>query len=104
MSKFDDMHKNPSHWKFGMIYCCADDPRVIVRQLFPIGWTWNFGHPFVFPAIFLTVLFLLTPISLAYFIGIRSKQIYFAIIVITLTFVMLMASKMARDPDEESRE
>ena len=103
MSKYDDMHKNPSHWKFGIIYCCADDSRVIVRQLLPIGWTWNFGHPFVFPAILLTVLFFLTPLSLAYFAGIRSKLIYFAIIVITLNIVMMMASQMARDPDEDRR-
>ncbi len=103
MSKYDDMHKNPSHWKFGMIYYCADDPRIIVRQLFPIGWTWNFGHPFVFPAILLTVLFFLTPISIAYFVGIRSKLIFFVIIAISLVLVILMANRLARDPDKERR-
>ena len=103
MSKYDDMHKNPSHWKFGIIYCCADDPRVIVRQLLPIGWTWNFGHPLVFPVILLTVLFFLTPISLAYFIGIRSKLIFFVIIAISLVLVILMANRLAKDPDEECR-
>ncbi len=103
MSRYEAMRKDPSHWKLGILYCCPDDPRVIVRQLLPVGWTWNFGHPLVFPAILLTVLFFLTPVTLLYLLGIRSKLIFLSIISITLTIVILMAIHQARDPDEEHR-
>ena len=37
------------HWALGIIYSCREDPRVIVRNRFVVGWTWNFAHPRVFP-------------------------------------------------------
>jgi len=94
---------NLSNWKFGILYYCPDDPRVIVRQLLPVGWTWNFGHTFVIPAIVLAVLFFFTPISLAYYLGIRSKLIYFVTMLFTLVLLILIANRLARDPDKERR-
>lgn len=50
------------HWKLGVIYSCKKDPRVIVRNRWLFGWTWNFGHPYVFIVLSVFVAVLLVPI------------------------------------------
>ncbi|MCH9675701.1 MAG: hypothetical protein K0U93_29965 [Gammaproteobacteria bacterium] len=36
---------HPYNWKFGFLYKCPEDPRIVVRNRRRLGWTWNFGHP-----------------------------------------------------------
>ena len=38
------LRTDDAHWTLGVIYRCSADPRVIVRNRFRFGWTWNFGH------------------------------------------------------------
>jgi hypothetical protein len=61
------LRQRPEHWKFGILYVCRADPRVIVRNRFTIGWTWNFGHPRVFPTLLAFTLFALAPAALLFF-------------------------------------
>ena len=53
----EELRRDPDNWHWGIFYSCADDPRVIVRNRFVFGWTWNFGHARVFPTMaFITIL------------------------------------------------
>ena len=38
------MRLNDSHWKFGIICFCPDDPRVVIRVHFVMDWTRNIVH------------------------------------------------------------
>jgi len=43
---FDEMSKNPNHWK-GIFYFNKKDPRLMVPKLNPsLGWTFNFASPY----------------------------------------------------------
>ncbi len=61
------------HWFLGIIYSCREDPRVIVRNRFWVGWTWNFGHPWVFPTMGAFALFALAPGGYALHLGHRKR-------------------------------
>ena len=93
------MLDDPSNWTLGTIYHCRDDPRVIVRNRLPFGWTWNFGHPRVWPALMLTVFGLFTPVVLAWLLGMLSPFVLGAILFVTLCAIVFIASRIARDPD-----
>ena len=100
MSKYENMRKDLTNWKLRTIYSCSEDPRVIVRNLLPFGWTWNFGHPRVFAAIALTIVTFLAPPYLAWLLGVRSEIAIGAIALLMLLIVMMIASRIARDPGE----
>ena len=36
---------DPRHWNRGVIYSCAFDPRLMVRDRLGLGWTLNMAHP-----------------------------------------------------------
>ena len=55
------LRQDPKHWRLGVLYACRDDPRVVVRNLWPIGWTWNFANPWTIPALLAAVLAVLGP-------------------------------------------
>ncbi len=52
---------DPKHWHLGVIYACRDDPRVVVRHRWLIGWSWNFAHRWVVPTLTAAVLAVLGP-------------------------------------------
>lgn len=99
MSRFQAMHDDPRNWTLGTIYHCKDDPRVIVRNRLPFGWTWNFGHARVWPALALTVLGFFAPVVLAARLGVTSTLALAVILIATLGAIMFIASRIARDPD-----
>ena len=49
------------HWHLGILYSCREDPRIVVRNRWFLGWTWNWAHPMVLPAIVAAVLMVLVP-------------------------------------------
>jgi len=98
-TRCQSMHDDPSNWTLGTIYHCKDDPRVIVRNRLPFGWTWNFGHPRVWPALLLTVFGFFTPVVLARQVGVLSPFVLGAILLATLGVIVWIASRIARDPD-----
>lgn len=97
---FEDMRKNPDNWKLGIIYFCPDDPRVIVRQRMPLGWTWNFANPWVLPGIFVAFLIFVGPAGLAWYIGVRSAIVFGILFIAGLCLVMLTAHQLSRDPSQ----
>ncbi len=98
-TRYQKMHDDPANWTLGTIYHCKDDPRVIVRNRLPFGWTWNFGHPRVWPALMLTVFCFFMPIVVAWQLGVLSPLVLSAILLATLGVIVWLASRIARDPD-----
>jgi hypothetical protein len=92
------MRLDPENWKLGIIYYCPEDPRIVVRQILPVGWTWNFGHRLAIPAICLTVIFLFTPVITAWWLGVHSKIVLLIILVVSLSAIVIVASRAAKDP------
>ncbi len=64
------LRTDKKNWTFGVIYACRDDPRVIVRNRLPIGWTWNFAHPFVWPVLLASTVFVLAPAAVLWLAGV----------------------------------
>lgn len=99
MSKYENMRTDPANWKLGIVYCCPRDPRIIVRQRLPVGWTWNFGHAKVYSAILIAVVMFLAPAALAWWQGVRSTLALGLITLTALVVIMLLAARMSRDPE-----
>lgn len=93
------MRTNPAHWTMGTVYRCREDPRIIVRNLLPFGWTWNFGHPKVYIAIVMAIVAFLAPPYIAWQIGVRSAVGLAGISVLALAAIVYVASRLARDPE-----
>jgi hypothetical protein len=57
--------KDPRNRKWGIIYFCKADPRVIVpRGIKWLGWTLNFARPSAIPTMLLIVAFLAVPLRM----------------------------------------
>ncbi len=57
--------KDPRNRKWGIIYFCKEDPRVIVpRRIKWMGWTLNFARPSAVPTLLLFVAFLVVPLRM----------------------------------------
>ena len=61
MNQFDDPRNNPENYKWGYFYCNKADPRIFVPKRFGIGFTLNFGKPYV------TIGFILFILAILYF-------------------------------------
>lgn len=97
-SKYEAMRLDPANWRLGMVYVCADDPRLIVRQRLPVGWAWNFGHPRVWPGIALAVLVFLAPPAVAWWLGLRSIPALLLCAGLGLAAVVAAAALLSWDP------
>jgi hypothetical protein len=57
---FDELWKDPKHWKWHLVYACHQDPRIVVPERHKwMGYTFNFAHRSAYlltMAIILTVL------------------------------------------------
>lgn len=99
MSRYEAMRTDPANWKLGIVYCCAQDPRIVVRQRLPVGWTWNFAHAKVYPVILIAVLLFLSPPVFAWWQGVRSILALGIISLVALSVIMIAAARMSRDPE-----
>src|SRR5262249_3391909 len=52
--------RDPKHWSF-WCYKCSEDPRIIVRKRYGMGWTVNFGHPRGLLALVVLIALVLVP-------------------------------------------
>lgn len=100
VSRYETMRTDPANWALGVVYFCSDDTRVVVRNLLPFGWTWNFAHPRVWPAIALAILALLAPVALAARAGIDSLGALAVIVLLSLGAIMLAAHRASREPQD----
>jgi hypothetical protein len=98
-SKYEAMRTDRANWKFGVVYYCEDDPRIVVRNLLPFGWTWNFGHQKVYIALLTAIAAFLAPPFLAWQMGVRSALTLGIIVAAALVIVVFVASRLALDPE-----
>ncbi|MCA9406897.1 MAG: hypothetical protein KC684_10185 [Candidatus Omnitrophica bacterium] len=55
-------YADPESWKYGCIYYCPGDPRIIVpKRLRWTGWTINFAHPRAWVTLTGLILFAVLP-------------------------------------------
>ena len=99
MSKYETMRQDRANWIFGTIYYCPDDPRLVVRNLLPFGWAWNFGHPKVYVGILLAIVAFLAPPCLAWQLGVSSRITIGVVALLALVAVVFVASRLAQDPE-----
>ena len=64
------------------------------------GWTWNFGHPLVLPAIFLAVVIFPAPPIIAWWLGIQSQAFLLLLIGAGLCVLLIGAHRLSRDPSQ----
>ncbi len=74
--------KSPENWKWGSIYFCKADPRVIVpkRQKW-MGWTINFARASAFPTLIGLIAFISIPLAWLAFHGLVNTRIWFTVLV-----------------------
>ena len=82
------------HWVLGIIYFCREDPRVIVRNRFTVGWTWNFGHPWVFPTMGAFALFALAPGATLFALGILNGPLLIGVTVAAIALLVVIARRV----------
>ena len=86
--------KESRHWVLGIIYSCRKDPRVSVRNRFWLGWTWNFGHPWVFPTMGAFVLFALAPGATLFTLGIVNLPLLIGVTVAAIAVLVVIARRI----------
>ena len=86
------------HWALGIIYHCREDPRVIVRNRFVVGWTWNFGHPMVFPTMGAFTLFALAPGAVLLTLGILQVPLLIGVTVAAVALLVMIARRIESGP------
>jgi len=59
MREFDDPTGNSKYYKWGFFYCNKADPRVFVPKRYGLGYTLNFGKPYVTAGFILILLIIL---------------------------------------------
>lgn len=94
----EELRKNNRHWYFGVIYKCPQDPRLLVKNKFSIGWTWNFGHSYVLLAIIAAAIFVLgVPFALAA-LKLATLTGLIVCFLLCLLLVVLLARYVANGP------
>ena len=92
------LRANAKNWRWGIIYRCTEDSRLIVRNRFVFGWTWNFGHPRVFAWILIAAGFVVgIPVLLAAFL-LATFTGLMLVFIACLLLVMAMANYIASGP------
>lgn len=95
-TEYDEFHEDPSNWRLGIVYACTKDPRLVVPNRYLIGWTWNFGHPRVFPAIVLVVCIAVGPVLIAWYLNVRHAAALMAIFFTSLLLAIFTAMQLSR--------
>ena len=90
------LRKSPQNWKWGSIYYCKEDPRVIVpkRQKW-MGWTIKFARPAAFPTLFALIAFITLPLSLLALKGFVNTPLWFAVLVADIAALCLICRYLA---------
>jgi hypothetical protein len=92
------LRRDPRFWTLGIIYRCPNDPRVIVRERFLPGWTFNLGHRFAVPTILAFVLIAIGPFLWVLTSGVRSVPALLAVAGMSAVIVISVAHRIASGP------
>lgn len=90
--------RNSRHWALGIIYVCREDPRVIVRNRFLVGWTWNLAHPRVLPTIAGFILFAFAPGATLFALGILDIPLLIGATIAAVAVLVVIAHQIASGP------
>ena len=90
--------KDRRNWVLGIIYSCREDPRVIVRNRFWVGWTWNFGHPWVFPTMGVFALVALAAGAALFTLGILNVPLLIGVTVAAVVVLVVIARRIESGP------
>ena len=86
----EELWKSAQIWKWGNIYFCKEDPRVIVpKRLKWMGWTINFVRPTAFPTLIALIVFISAPLTWLTFEGYVNTPLWFAVLVADIVAVCL---------------
>lgn len=88
-----------SNWVLGVLYIAKEDPRLIVRNLWWFGWTFNFGNPWVVLALPVAIIIFLSPIYISYYLIKMSTTTIAMIYVAIFLLFFAMAIKSHNGPD-----
>lgn len=94
----ENLRLDPENWRLGVIYVCREDPRVIVRNRWLFGWTWNFGNPGTAVVLPIIVITFLVPLVLYQFFYMLRLQGLIIVFVFLLLSYMLLADYLHRGP------
>ena len=94
----ENLRLDPENWRLGVIYVCREDPRVIVRNRWLFGWTWNFGNPGTAVVLPIIVITFLVPLVLYQFFYMLRLQGLIIVFVFLLLSHMLLADYLHRGP------
>jgi hypothetical protein len=92
------LRNSDQYWKLGIVYACRTDPRVIVRNRFFIGWTWNFGHRWVFPTLGGFILMVLGPAAWLLHHGVTDPRTLVAVGIASVLVLVGIAQYVASGP------
>lgn len=94
----EELRNDKAYWKLGVIYCCKQDPRVVVRNRYKLGWAWNFANPYTYLVIpiFIAVIVLPALLLATELRGNIPKLV--ALYSMIMLLLMLIADYIARGP------
>ena len=94
------MRTDRANWKLGVVYFCREDPRLVVRAQFPIGWAWNFANPKVLIGLPMVMVVFLLPLWIAPQLGVRSIYGIICVVLFNLVAIFAWAHQSSKDPGE----
>ncbi len=85
--ELDRLWANPRNW--GLVYRCAEDPRVIVPRRYRwMGWTINFAHALAWPVLALCFAIGLGPFLILIQFGVTSRPILAAVLIASVLLLV----------------
>ena len=96
--QIEDLWKNPSHWKWHLVYRCRQDPRLVVPERHKwMGYTLNFAHRSAFLLAFCILLVAVAPSLAAVRDGrLQDLPMSLAFSLIFIVFLTFIASRVGR--------
>jgi hypothetical protein len=95
--RLDELWASPSSWKWGVIYCCKQDPRAIVpKRVKWMGWTVNFAHWYSWPALLLLLVALAAPVGAEIAFGVANQAIIISTGLASIIAVCITAHAASR--------
>ena len=99
--KAEKLRNDSNHWKFGCMYICSEDPRIIVRNRWFFGWAWNFGNWYTYLVLPLSIILFLIPMMFLYPIFKLSAFSTFILMSTILVVYIVVADYIAKGPRQK---
>lgn len=95
--EIDACWRDPRNRKWGFLYYCKADPRVIVpKRAKWMGWTVNFAHPRSIPITLLLIAVVAVPVWVVIYMGAGTGTVFVAVIAAIVVLCLLCAYLSSR--------